>query len=632
MKNYFFKKNKKILEVDEIFFDCHQLTSRDLKWENRLERPIAPKNIQIIFSVIILGLLFFTARIFQLSLFRGAFYLERARANYVKELWSLAPRGIIYDSAGGILVKNVSSFNLVAIPAELPKDRPSQENLIKSLAYFLNKDENEIIEKFKKIDRFSSRPVLILEDLSHEEVLRFKSSLENVAGLSLEENFKRDYIKPKVFSHILGYTGRVSQSDLRKNPSYLLTDIMGKDGLENYYDEALRGKHGLTLIESEAGGKKNKIISQDKAESGKNLVLFLNEGLQEKLTQTLANELASRGLTRAAAVALDPRSGAILAMQSLPLFDNNNFSSRLSLEQYQAIFEDKNKPLFNRAVSGVYPPGSTMKPFVGLAALEEKIIDDKTTVHDTGSINVGEYEFVGWKPLGTVDIYKAIALSSNIFFYTLGGGYGNISGLGPIRIADYLKRFGFNVLSGIDLPLEAKGLIPDPDWKKKVKGESWFIGDTYHMSIGQGDVGVTPLQLALATAAIANKGVLLKPRLLKSITDSSGQIISSTQPEITRKNFVSQENLAIMRRAMQETVLAGSGKPLASLPGSAGGKTGTAEPGQGHSTHAWFTAFAPYENPEIVITVLVENSGEGAYVAVPITAEVLKWYFDKIKN
>ncbi|MBI4120086.1 MAG: penicillin-binding protein 2 [Parcubacteria group bacterium] len=623
-----------LLEVDEIFFDQHQLSSRALKWSDRLESPVAPSRLKYLGYALTAVLAIVGLRGLYLVLFKNNYYAAKAQANYVKEIWERPRRGIIYDGNGQALVGNVSAFNLVAIPAELPRDRALQEKLIEKIARLLNEDRSQVIEAFRNIDRFSFRPVLLLEDLSHQELLAFKSQAGELPGLRLEENFKRAYgqatdaqrPRPDFYSHVLGYTGRVSQNDLKKNPDYLLTDIIGKAGLEAQYENILRGKAGATFLETGARGKTERVIGSTKSKPGDNLTLFLDAGLQEKLSSVMSQIVLSRGLTKAAAVAIDPSSGGVLALQSLPLFSGNVFSSRINPEEYHRIFEDANQPLFNRAVSGLYPPGSTIKPFLGIAALQEKIVDDKTTILDTGSITVAGQEFRGWKPLGVVDIYSAISMSSNIFFYTVGGGYGNIAGLGPKKIADYLSRFGFTALTGIDLPGERSGSVPTPDWKKQTYRESWFAGDTYNMSIGQGYVQFTPLGLAMATAAIANNGVLLKPRLVKSVSAAGGTVLTRTEPEIVRKNFVDPHSLAIIREAMHQTVTKGAAGSLAGLPGSAAGKTGTAETGLGENTHAWFTAFAPFEDPKIVLTVLVENAGIGSQVAVPIAKEVMEWY------
>lgn len=612
------------LEVEEILFDQHQLTYRDLKWADRLEQPLAARNINLLKYFLVLIMVVAGLRSAYLVVVGGGAYADKARSNYVKEIWAKAPRGMIYDFKNKPLVKNISTFNLIAVPGELPRDSGSQEKIINDLASLLNKDPLDIAGQFSSVDRFSFRPVLILEDLTHEEILSLKSKLSDLPGLQLEENFKRDY-GGSIFSHIIGYTGRASPTDLNSS-NYLATDIIGKTGLEYEYEDFLRGSHGVTSIETKAQGSQGEVIGQTNSRSGDNLVLFIDYDLQKKLTEAMGQTLANLNLTSGAAVAIDPRSGGILAMQSFPNFNANVFSNRLSSAEYDKLFNNTDRPLFNRAIAGLYPPGSTIKPFIGVGALQEKIVDDKTIINDTGSIFAGTQEFKGWKALGIVDIYKAISMSSNIFFYTVGGGYGNISGLGPLKIAEYLKRFGFDSLTNIDLPSEAKGFIPSPDWKLVTKHEGWFIGDTYNMSIGQGFVQVTPLELAEATTAIANRGALLKPRIVKSITDSQGRVVKNTEPEIISKDFVDPNSLNIIRNAMHDTVTDGSGRALSQLPGSAGAKTGTAQTGVGTNTHAWFTVFAPFDNPRIALTVMIENGGEGSSVAVPIARDVLEWY------
>ena len=622
-------KNLERLEVDEIFFDNHQINQSNFKWENRLPKTISEKSVKK------LGLVFFTLLVLvlvretHLAIFKNKEYMAQARANYIKEIWDRAPRGIIYDARGQPLVKNVLSFNLVMIPAELPRGKEAQEKIIKVLSVLLGQDEEKIKEQFQDIDRFSFRPVLVLEDLDHNELLAFKSQLESLPGFRLEENFKREYKSGGFFSHILGYTGRVSAQDIKNNPDFLLTDIIGKNGLELQYENFLKGHDGVTLLESYAHGGTGRAVGSRAVVAGNNLNLFLDADLQAKLTEVINKLLVGIGLRQAAAVAIDPKGGGILALQSFPLFDNNVFSSRLSQQSYENIFQNKDEPMFNRAISGVYPPGSTIKPFIGIGALQEKIISDKTTIDDKGFITVGTQIFKGWKVLGVVDIYKAIALSSNIFFYTVGGGYGNMAGLGPERVADYFKRFGFSKLTNIDLPGEADGFVPTPEWKRSAKREGWFAGDTYNMSIGQGFVQATPVQLALATSAIANHGTLFKARVVKNITDNADGLVKNMEPEVLSKNFVDSESLEIIRRAMHETIVSGSARSLSALPGSAGGKTGTAQTGIGHNTHAWFTVFAPYEDPKIVLTILVENGGEGSSVAVPIARDVLEWYLQR---
>ncbi|MDP3764056.1 MAG: penicillin-binding protein 2 [bacterium] len=553
-------KNLDHLEIDEIFFDKHQLAENSFKWENRISKTISDSAIKKLGLVLLLifGVVLF--RNLYIVIFKNKEYTALAKANYIKEIWDRAPRGIIYDAKGKTLVKNVLSFNLVMIPAELPRNKEAQEKIVKILSELLQQSPDAIKEQYQDINRFSFRPVLVLEDLDHNELLAFKSQIENLPGFRLEENFKREYEDRGVFSHVLGYTGRVTEKDIKKQNDFLLTDVIGKDGAELQYENYLRGQNGVTMLESYAQGGIGRVVGSRQAVAGNNLNLFLDADLQAKLTEIMARHLNAIGLGRGAAIAIDPRGGGVLALQSFPLFDSNVFTTRLSLETFKNLFESNSQPMFNRAIGGVYPPGSTIKPFIGIGALQEKIVSDKTLINDKGFITVGNQIFKGWKVLGLVDVYKAIAMSSNIFFYTVGGGYGDIPGLGPEKLAEYYKKFGFSKLTEIDLPGEADGFIPTPNWKRLNKREGWFSGDTYNMSIGQGFVQTTPVQLSLATSAIANHGTLFKPRVVKNVTDASGKVIKNIEPEVLSKNFVDQESLEIIRKAMHETIVSGSGK------------------------------------------------------------------------
>jgi len=334
---------------------------------------------------------------------------------------------------------------------------------------------------------------------------------------------------------------------------------------------------------------------------------------------------------RAAGVALNPNTGEIMALVSFPNINNNKFIQGFTKEELEKIIQDSSKPFLNRAISGVYPPGSTIKPLIAAAVLKEGVVTPNQTINCTGSITVYNKYYPNifriyhdWKIHGITNIIKAIAESCNVYFYTVGGGYGEIQGLGIEKINYYLEKFGLGKISGIDLPEERRGLVPDKNWKEKTKNEDWYIGDTYNVSIGQGDMMTTPLQMALATAAVANNGTLFKPQIVSKIGDKS---ISS---QVLEKNIIDDEEIfRVVKKGMREAVISGSAKYLYDLPIKAAGKTGTAEASGNKSPHGWFTCFAPYEKPEIVLTILIENGGEGSSVAAPIAKEVLKWYFNQ---
>jgi penicillin-binding protein 2 len=338
--------------------------------------------------------------------------------------------------------------------------------------------------------------------------------------------------------------------------------------------------------------------------------------------------IKNEGSTGGSVVAINPQTGAVLALVTYPSYDNNAFEGGISKDEYNRLINDENKPLFNRPIAAEYPPGSTFKPMMAAAALQENIISPTRQIYAGGSISVGAWVFNDWKVHGQVDMIKAIAQSCNVYFYTVGGGYGDIEGLGNERIKKYANLFGMGQLTGIDLSGEKAGLIPDEAWKREVKDEPWYIGDTYHMSIGQGDVLTTPLQIANYTAAVANGGTLYRPQVVDKIVDSDGNVVRDIDKEILAENFIDPKNMEWVQKGMLENVLTGSGRALSMLPVQAAGKTGTAQYAVGNSKmHAWYTVYAPYDNPEIVMAIMLEGGGQGHDASVPIAKDILQWYF-----
>jgi len=448
-------------------------------------------------------------------------------------------------------------------------------------------------------------------------------------GIRVEGKFDRVYPYGPAISHLLGYVGNMSARDKERIPDISPREIVGKSGLELLYDDLLRGKSGKQAIDVNSGLLVVGTERLSLPEPGEDLKLTIDADFQEYLYRTLINNLSVYGYERAAAVAIQPKTGEVLAIASIPSFDNNALVKGLSQKEYSSLIADSRKPLFNRAISGIYSPGSTIKPMIAAAALQEKVIKPDTLIDDSdGRIIVpNPYDperpsiYRDWKAHGLTDMRRAIAESCNVYFYSVGGGYGNIKGLGIGRIDKYLELFGFGKSTGFGLESEASGLIPSPENKKETRPSDpiWRIGDTYITSIGQGDILVTPLQLAMAYSAIANGGALLKPRV---IMDSA-----STSPIIVRNAFIDPENLKVVQEGMRLTVAAGSARSLSDLPFEVAGKTGTVQVSGTAETNAVFAAYAPYDDPAIVLVIIVERGGEGSYSAVPIAKQVLLWYW-----
>ncbi len=623
------RPSRELIEAEEIFLDSKRLKESPESEREKLEFPIKKGKIYFLYFLIIIFLLVLFAKAVDLQIIKGEYWLSLAEENRIRSYPIKALRGIIYDRNGNSFVSNEPKFDLTVVPADLLKQEKEMPEILNYLAEIL-KESQENIETLIKENAGLSIPITVKENISKETTLILKSKFSENPAVLVEINSQRNYISGSYFSHILGYLGKISPEEREKHSDYLIDDHIGKTGLELYYENILRGYYGEKLVEVDSRGEIKNIFARKESQSGKDIFLSIDSGLQKKLHDEIKGMLWGLKTNRAAGIALNPNTGEILALVSFPDFDNNKFVQGLTEKEFEKIKQNPSKPLFNRTIAGVYPPGSTIKPLLATAALKEGIVTPYQTINCTGSITVYHKYYPNifstyndWKVHGTTNLVKAIAESCNVYFYTVGGGYGNIKGLGIEKISQYLKQFGLGKTLGIDLPGEASGLIPSEDWKRENKDEDWYLGDTYNVSIGQGDLMATPLQMALATAVIANEGTLFKPRIVNKIGD---EFVSS---QIINENIIDNQDIfKIVKKGMREAVISGSAKYLYDLPIRVAGKTGTAQVPQGMS-HGWFTGFAPYEEPNIVLTILVENGGEGSAVAVPIAKEVLKWYFSR---
>lgn len=538
------------------------------------------------------------ARLFYLQVVSFSYYKNLSENNRTKTKTIFAPRGIIYDRYGKPLVSNSQVF--------------------------------QIEENGKK------------KDITQVEALTLMEK-----GKKVESKIRREYLYKDDFAHVLGYLGPMTEQDvlLPEFDTYSISESIGKMGMEKTYEKLLHGENGKELLEIDAQGKTLRPLGQKDPIPGGNLNTTLDLKLQ------LSVKEAMKDVSKGAVVASDPKTGGILAIYSKPSFDPNLFvySSKLdSSTKYQSaqeILQDSdNQPLLDRAISGVYPPGSTFKLITAVAALTYGDIKEDTIVEDTGILRVGDFSFGNWYFLqygrteGPLNIVGAIKRSNDIFFYKAA------QETGVENISNFAKNFGLGGKLGIDLEGESKGVVPDPSWKEKQIGEQWYLGDTYNYGIGQGYLLTTPLQVNMFTTVFANDGTLYRPHLVES------------QKQIIKKDFIKKEYVDLVRLGMEESCNTGGvAWPLFDfkvkndrLPidnkdyvedssGSArfvkvalGCKTGTAETGDKNTKpHAWITVFAPFYNPEIALTVLVENGGEGSSVAGPIAKQILTDYFEK---
>ncbi len=601
-------------------------------------------NILFISFVVFLSALF--ARLVYLQIMNGDSYLNIAKGNRERLIRIPAERGLFYDRNHVQLTTNIPSFSLAIVPQDLPREQKKRQTLIKQLSEITHKTPEEIDSILDEYGSYSYESIIIQENLDYETALRVQIESTHLPGIHIYIGSKRLYLRPEEvasptttlvvgtpssLSHILGYLGKLNKEELDTlySNGYVPSDSIGKTGVEKNYEDALRGRYGKRIAEVDALGREQTTLSEEPPIPGQHLVLSIDAKLQSKLEEIMRHNMSLLQKKRAAAVVMDPNNGEILALVSLPTFDNNDFSGGISQEVYSQYVTDPDKPLFNRVIGGTYPSGSTIKPAMASAALEEKIITPKTTVLSTGGVQIGQWFFPDWQAggHGVTDVRKSLALSVNTFYYYIGGGVGSFSGLGVDLITHYLRQFGFSEALGIDIPGEADGFLPSKEWKEREKGERWYVGDTYNLSIGQGDLLVTPLQIASLTATIANKGTVYQPHAGHALIDPLTKKQTEIPAKILRNPFISPENIQTVRLGMRDCAISGSCRRLALLPFEAAGKTGTAQWSSTQATHAWFTSFAPFENPEIVVTILVEEGGEGSSAAVPIAYQFYSWWW-----
>lgn len=610
------------MEPEESLLDFHD--------HPKIEKQITGSHFKFIFFTVI-GLSILAGYGFWLGVVKGESFLKLSQENIFIRYSSRPPRGIIYDKNGVALTSNSAVFNLLAFNHQLPRSKAERQEVYKELAGILGEDENKLAGEVE--GQLGQAVILIKEAINKNEVLKIET--KKLPGIVIQTNSKREYAKNPLMPHILGYAGFVSRADLEKDSFYDITDTIGKSGLEQYYEEYLRGRRGEVIF--------NKLTNEyevSESQSGLNLVLNIDAELQNILASSLKSALRQVPSTssgqgkKAAAIIQNPQNGRVLALVSLPDFDNNIFSSKISQDDFFSLFKNPNQPLLNRVTNGRFSPGSTVKPLMAVAALEENIISPLKRIFSSGSISLASpfdssvvFTFRDWKAHGWVDMRRAIAVSSDVYFYHVGGGYEDVRGLGIDRMAQYMTRFLADKKLGIDLPSETAGFVPSKEWKLKTKNEPWYTGDSYNVSIGQGDVIVTPLWLNSYISAIANNGTIYKPQIVDKVLDNNKNAVTIFKSEKLAENLGDKNNIKIAREGMRMAVEDGTAQILKGLPVQTAAKTGTAEVIKNKSTNAWFTAFAPYDNPEIAITVLIEAGADGSNLPSQVAFNVLQYYF-----
>lgn len=627
------KVKGKEIEVQEILLDKLAGDQKAEEFgEQRIELPLSQTILRLLYGAFLLIALVFLGKSLELQVFAANELQEAAAQNAIRNIPLASRRGVIYDSSFAQLVFNRPSFDFVCDKLDMPSSTQGKEDIFAKAASILGTPFEDLKKDFQ--ENLAPR-ILVKENLSHEELVLLEARSQEFEGCATQENIKRDYAKGETFSHVLGYTAKISLQELSRSPAYSVADYIGKTGVEKAYETALRGNPGSLVYERDVAGRTVAEKGEIPSEPGDSVVLWLDAGLQERISLSMEQTFSSTGTKKGAAVALDPQTGGVLALVSFPSFDNNIFSEGISQKEWEMFLLDRNRPLFNRAISGIgYPTGSVIKPLMGVAALQEHIIEEETKIFAPLELcvqNVYTKEdecFRDWTFHGTSNLARAIAESVNTFFYIIGGGDQGFQGLGPERIKEYLERFGWGAKTGIDIPGEGQGILPEFD-------QNWRLGDTYHFSIGQGPFAVTPLQVATAFSAIANGGTLYEPQAAKLLVDEERNVLEVFEPRVKKEHIANEEILEAIRKGMRQTVTAGSATGwLDSLPVQAAAKTGTAQTGRKTSDgkdylYSWTVAFAPLGNPEIVVVAVVEDVKEGQVAALPVVRNALQWYFNQ---
>jgi len=626
--------------VEESFFDAKDSVGGSAR-DQYVGKTVSRFTIRF-FSLFVLSILFLLlVRVFYLQGIRGSDFLADADQNRQRILPIVAERGLIYDRNGIRLTENIPNFSLALIPQDLPRSELGRHSMIKRLAEITSKTEEDIEGVLDEFGSYSYESIVIQENLAYEDALRIHIAASELPGIGILQGSKRLYALGSTsstaagdlssLSHVLGYLGKLDRDELDElyGEGYYPSDVLGKTGVEKTYETFLRGQYGKKRIEVDASGREQTTLAEEEPVPGSHIELSIDVHMQDRLEQFARKHMEEQEKTRASAIALDPNTGEILALVSIPSFDNNDFSGGISHDAYSAYIEDEDRPLFNRAIGGRYPSGSVIKPLMAAIALQEGVVDAQTSIPSTGGIRVGPWFFPDWQAggHGPTNVQLSIAQSVNTFYYYIGGGYGEFQGLGVERVARYLTSYGFAEVLGIDIPGESFGFVPTREWKEDEMEEEWYVGDSYNLSIGQGYFLTTPLRMAYTTALVANRGVGNRPHVVRHIVDpiSEEKILVET-PDVASKD-IDTRHFDTVALGMRQCVLAGTCRRLASLPAQVAGKTGTAQWNANKENHAWFTSYAPFDNPEIVLSVLVEEGGEGSGISVPIAYDFYQWWW-----
>ncbi|HIN88515.1 MAG TPA: penicillin-binding protein 2 [Nitrospinaceae bacterium] len=593
------------------------------------------KKIKVYAVLVIISFLVILIRVWYLQILKGEDFMGQSEQNRSRKISLPDYRGDIKDRRGKTLVNIRPSFSLYVTP----EDAGDFSKSLGFLSELMEINKGKLWNDIRQSPSFKN--VLIKRDINRKEIAYIEENKMLLPGIHIKVEPLRSYVYKDFASHILGYVGEVSKGELKasKFGRYEQGDMIGKNGLEKIYESNLKGKKGFKEIEVDASGRELKTLRKLSPKAGNSLVLTLDSRVQKKL-EKLMDEVSGKSPVEGSVVVMKVQSGEIIAMVSKPSFDPNFFATGVSRKKWNNLVRDEKNPLQNRAVNGQYPPASTYKLVTAYAALSEKVVEPESTIFCPGYFRLGKRNYRCWKKKGhgNMNLHDALVQSCDVYFYTLGHR------LGIDNLAKYANRLGLGELTGIELQGEKPGLVPSRQWKKRFKNEPWFPGETISASIGQGYNLVTPLQSARMISTIASGGILIRPYLVKKIEDSDGKLIQEFFPVVNRNIGIDPEVLKHLKEGLRGVVheAHGTGHRARLKNVTVSGKTGTAqvvgmkasdeidpeeEIPYSFRDHAWFVAFAPYEKPEVAVSVIIEHGGHGGTTAAPIARKILETYF-----
>jgi len=585
------------------------------------------KRLNVIKWVVILIFIVLISRLGYLQIVQGRYYVRLSDGNRIRVISIKASRGIFYDRNGVPLVSKRPSFSVVV--ANL--SHPIPDSVIIKLSNLLDMKPEDIRAKINLHVGSPFEPIWIKSDVDQETITKIEENRSSFPGVVIQAQPVRKYIYQNFAAHIFGYVGEISETELkiRQAEGYITGDIVGKSGLEKVYDKYIRGTVGAERIEVDANGNLVEVLGKKKPIIGNDLVLTLDYNIQRAAEKAIDERLSYLQLKEhrlkakaAAAVVMNVKTGEILAMVSRPAFNPNLFDGGISEKDWNLLRDNRFNPMENRAISGEYPPGSIFKIITGTAALELGKVTIEEKILDTGKHWLIPKGNAGGEALGWIDFKEALAKSDNVYFYEMGNR------LGIDNLEKYARMFGLGKNTGIELPGESKGLVANRQYKAKMYNEDWYLSETFDAAIGQGFQLVTPLQIAMIMEEIANGGYRYRPFLVSKIVSPEGKVVQELLPKQIGRIKISELTLQTIRDALHEVALPGgtAASAFRDFPISIAGKTGTAENSQGDD-HGWFVTYAPFDDPQVVVSVIVEHGGYGSQSAAPIAKDILGAYF-----